>query len=92
MTPQEALTHLRNWYRKDKTGDVDSGACVVAFEALEKQIPKKALKLINDKDLKIGAGIWKAGVPVYACPNCKSFISRSSRYCSNCGQAIDRSE
>lgn len=92
MTAQIALTHLRNWYKKDKTGDVDSGACVLAFEALEKQIPIKPIELKNGKDLKIGASIWRAGVPVYKCPNCESFISHSSRYCSNCGQAIDRSK
>lgn len=64
----------------------------MAIDVLEKQIPKEPLKLKNDKDLKIGASIWRAGLPVYKCPNCESFISYSSRYCSNCGQAIDRSK
>ena len=63
-----------------------------AIESLEKQIPIKPIELKNNKDLKIGASIWRAGVPVYKCPNCESFISHSSRYCSNCGHAIDRSK
>lgn len=60
-----------------------------AIEALEKQIPKKPDELKTDKDVKIGAGTWKAGVTVYKCPGCNSFISRSSDFCPNCGQAID---
>lgn len=90
MTPPEAIKIL------DAAKAAFFGAINMAFDlainALEKQIPIKPIELKNNKDLKIGASIWRAGVPVYKCPNCESFISHSSRYCSNCGQAIDRSK
>lgn len=50
---------------------------------------KKPIKLKANENIKIGAGIWKAGTTIYKCPRCDSFISRSSNYCVNCGQALD---
>lgn len=44
------------------------------------------------KHVRIGAGTWKAGVTIYKCPCCNSFISRSSDFCNNCGQALDWSD
>ena len=82
MTPQEAINCLREWYKRDKTGDIDSGACVVAFEALEKQIPK---------------AINEVHVDEYYCPacgvenNCYQGIVED-KFCPNCGQALDWSE
>ncbi len=94
MTPQEALTHLRNWYKKDKTGDVDSSACVVAFEALEKQIPKKPI--IKN----IPATTYT--LLDFCCPLCNYriiskldedyFSGSKDLFCENCGQALDWSE
>lgn len=50
-----------------------------AVEALEKQIPKKVLKIQGDK-LKFGT-----------CPCCERRIStvEGGNYCQNCGNAID---
>lgn len=90
MTPQDAIKIL-DAAKADYFGTINT-AFDLAIESLEKQIPIKPIELKNGKDLKIGASIWRAGVPVYKCPNCESFISHSSRYCSNCGQAIDRSK
>lgn len=55
-------------------------ACLLACEALEKQIPKKVVK---GKDL-----FWE-----YQCPNtnCDTQFARHASYafCPGCGQAID---
>lgn len=84
MTPEEALAHLREWYKRDKTGDIDSGACVVAFEALEKRIPKKPIGQHTN----------------YKCPVCgrrvrsgkgSSSFTRDS-VCQRCYQVLDWSE
>ena len=57
-------------------------------EALEKQIPAEAIKLKRDVDTKIGNGILKAGVTVYKCPCCNTFVALSRKYCDQCGQAL----
>lgn len=92
MTPQEALENLKNILDYEVDYNPYKLALNMAINVLEKQIPIRPIELKNDKDLKIGASIWRAGVPVYKCPNCESFISYSSKYCSECGQAIDRSK
>lgn len=97
MTPEDAKEWLRSlrkaigqpehrslWHFEQAIDEIN--------KLLEKQIPKKPIEFKNDKDLKIGASIWRAGVPVYKCPHCENFISYSSKYCSECGQAIDRSK
>lgn len=57
-------------------------------EAVEKQTPVEALKLKRDVDTKIGNGIFKAGVTVYKCPCCNTFVTLSRKYCDQCGQAL----
>ena len=59
-----------------------------AKEAVDKQIPAEATKLKRDVDTKIGNGIFKAGVTVYKCPCCYSFVTLSRKYCDQCGQAL----
>ena len=93
MTEQEALKDIIESGIELGAGDyVDVEALKVAVVALEKQIPKKPIKLKANEDIKIGAGTWKAGTTVYKCPRCDSFISRSSNYCDKCGQAFDWSD
>ena len=93
MTEQEALKDIIESGIELGAGDyVDVEALKVAVVALEKQIPKKPIKLKANEDIKIGAGTWKAGTTVYKCPRCDSFISRSSNYCDKCGQALDWSD
>lgn len=58
-----------------------SALCDVAISALEKQVPKKLLKVSNEE---------------FAC-SCGLIIQRKNRinclyYCHNCGQAIDWSD
>lgn len=65
----------------------------MAIEALEKQIPKKSLKLTYKPLIAVG---W-----IYACPNCKMVCGENKyhyeatsdeMYCPSCGQALDWSE
>lgn len=93
MTPERAIEILNPEHREhyDSIETVNE-ACRMGMESLKKQIPKKPLVLKNDEDIKIGAGTWGAGVTVYQCSRCNSFISRSSDYCNKCGQALDWSD
>lgn len=61
--------------------------------ALEKQIPKKAIAYTNYAEhLKIGNCYWGGGTTVYRCPNCNEFVSRGFNCCCDCGQALDWSD
>lgn len=98
MTTEKALEILQEIkcdFKNKCCTSIDLGnieAIDVAISALEKQIPKKPISIKNDEDVKIGAGTWKAGVTVYKCSCCNSFISRSSDFCPDCGQALDWSD
>ena len=61
-------------------------------EAMEKQRAKKSKVKVQDRDLKIGCVIFKAGTKTYWCPSCRKAITGSDGYCRWCGQAIDWSE
>ena len=54
-----------------------------AIEALEKQIPKKPVKIGEDYNAE--RGIWVAD---YECPSCGNPYADDS-FCSCCGQALD---
>lgn len=60
-------------------------ACVVACEALEKQIPKKPVYIGGD-------GIRYTDL--YRCPNCGQGFTGTgiADYCYHCGQKLDWSE
>ena len=60
-----------------------------ANEAVDKRIAAKPLVHKLDADTKIGYGVFKAGVTIHKCPDCESFVLRSSKFCGNCGQALD---
>lgn len=95
MTNEEAIRILdpdckEVWKAYDgKDMERCNDACRVAVKALKKQIPKKPLIIKHDKDIKLGSATWKAGVPIYKCPRCNGFISRSNKFCTDCGQALD---
>ena len=89
MTYEEALSEIKklfsHWlcieskYRDDKEGE----ALVMAEQAIEKQIPKKA------KDIYYpNSTVRKCTV----CHICNGHISNEDIYCKNCGQALDWSE
>lgn len=58
-------------------------------EALEKQIPKRALPTKGAVDMfEADEPLWGEG----HCPNCEHYIRLPHKYCYKCGQAIDWSE
>lgn len=64
----------------------------LAINALEKQIPNKPTPHIVkpvEAPVKIGCGHWGVGTVVDECPNCKEWVSKTYKYCPNCGQALD---
>ena len=57
-------------------------ACLLACEALEKQMPKKPIEKYVDHD-DAEAGL---------CPFCNEGVDEKMNFCSYCGQAIDWSD
>lgn len=58
------------------------------LKARVRREPMKASVHISDTDVKIGNIIFRKGTRVYKCP-CGSLITRSHKFCPDCGQAID---
>ena len=58
------------------------------LKARVRREPTKASVHISDTDVKIGNIIFRKGTRVYKCP-CGSLITRSHKFCPDCGQAID---
>ena len=56
----------------------------VIADALKKQIPKKLKVEVDNRH-----GVRNL---YYFCPSCNSFRTKSRKYCSNCGQALDWKE
>ena len=59
----------------------------MCIKALEKQIAKKPIVLINDKDVKVGCVTFRKGVKTYKC-TCGCWLTLSQDYCSQCGQKL----
>ncbi|MEE1239283.1 MAG: hypothetical protein UHO61_05105 [Acutalibacteraceae bacterium] len=67
-------------------------AIQVAVEAIQKQIPKNSTPHIVqpvEAPIKIGNGRWQKGTTIYKCPNCKEWVSKTYKYCPDCGQALE---
>ena len=97
MTREEAIRLLDPKTTADALADIEyyaglSGkeacikaiedACVLAVEALKKQIPKKPIHICVDGIRYIDS---------YRCPNCQGAFTGTgiARYCHHCGQDID---
>lgn len=86
MKPEEAKKYLKNFVGDGSMefviGPIRTEVLKKAIDALEKQIPKKPLK-IHD--------VGENGRPyhAYACCNCGDVFDVSYDFCPNCGQAID---
>ena len=91
MTPQEAIERLRKIPVRPKPDNaLDMLAIIMAVKALEKQISKKPL------DICTPVATWGL------CPICKGELNKlgnqpnrifkGTKYCSDCGQALDRSD
>lgn len=93
MTPERAIEILNPEHREhyDSIETVNE-ACRMGMEAIGYRIKKKPLIIKHDKDIKLGYATWKAGVPIYKCSRCNGFISRSNKFCTDCGQALDWSD
>lgn len=84
-TSREALAEIneQNGFDREKGIEKVKEACLVACEALEKQIPKKAIRnnpIVNDS--------WSEDSIL--CPICHSYVgwmmSWTNKYCGRCGQ------
>lgn len=59
----------------------------MAINALEKQIPYKPDVIVHENDIKIGNIVFKGGTKTYKC-KCGMFVTRSHKYCGNCGKEL----
>ena len=92
MTNGIAKENLKEWFDNDGIGEIDAVDFILALNALDKQIPKKPTPHIVqpvEAPIKIGNGRWQKGTTVYKCPNCKEWVSKTYKYCPDCGQALD---
>lgn len=92
MTYGIAKENLKEWFDNDGIGEIDAVDFILALNALDKQIPKKPTPHIVqpvEAPIQIGNGRWQKGTTVYKCPNCKEWVSKTYKYCPDCGQALD---
>lgn len=85
-TTREALAEIEflgGFKGKEKTRKAVDEACIMACEALDKQIPQRPINLSNAP--------LDAYCAIFRCPRCKGRLKMKSKgaYCDKCGQAID---
>jgi uncharacterized small protein (DUF1192 family)/predicted RNA-binding Zn-ribbon protein involved in translation (DUF1610 family) len=57
--------------------------------AVSDRTPKSAIPHKAETPTKIGNVTFGKGVTIWNCPTCGTFITRSHKYCWNCGQALE---
>ena len=77
-TTREALAEI-GFKGKEKLRDAVDEACLMACDALDKQIPKKP------RDIRACPNEAKFA----DCPVCRQVVVAWAPYCDQCGQAID---
>lgn len=87
LTPMQAAGAIRYASTYNGSGQYTSEQLAIAkdmaYEALEKQIPKKTTKRQYVPN----------GTLIYGhCPNCDGFTKNFFKYCKDCGQALDWSD
>ena len=84
-TTREALAEI-GFKGKEKLQDAVDEACLMACEALDKQIPQRPINLSNAP--------LDAYCAIFRCTRCKGRLKMKSKgaYCDKCGQAIDWSK
>ena len=103
MTPKEAIYWIENLNLRHSDHKELVEAVNLAFEALEKQIPKKPKIYTDTRNYMdmYGNVTDSYDVDVYECPNCGAYITERYKddthelvpnYCNNCGQCLDWSE
>lgn len=91
MTEQEALKYIKlfreEWDRNSKTKNAE--ALDMSIKALEKQIPKKPFKTIDENNPYYKYMPW-------CCPCCRETLYEDTEwgnqefaYCTECGQKLD---
>lgn len=98
MKPEEAIEILQqriDLIKQDWSDIADlveyQKALKRAVKALKKQIPRK-MNNLSEVYLDFGVG-EKIKVGAYGnCPNCNYNIDIVSKYCTRCGQKLDRSK
>ena len=88
-TTREALAEIEflgGFKGKEKLREAVDEACLMACEALDKQIPQKPINLSNAR--------YDAYCAIFRCPRCKGRLKMKSKgaYCDKCGGAIDWSD
>lgn len=64
-----------------------------AIDAIDKQIPKKTIaNKVKAEKVKVGNVWWGKGTTIHKCPICDEYAGRTSKYCNQCGQALDWSD
>ena len=84
MTNEEVIENLKYLISDDCTDTQHDFVkeIKIAIEALEKQVPKKAIEKYTDYD----------GSEAGLCPFCNEGVDEEMNFCSYCGQAIDWSD
>ena len=84
MTNEEVIENLKYLISDDCTDKQHDFVkeIKIAIEALEKQVPKKAIEKYTDYD----------GSEAGLCPFCNEGVDEEMNFCSYCGQAIDWSD
>lgn len=59
----------------------------VINKAIEREIPKNGMMIINDSDIKIGNLLVRKGVKVCKCV-CGNILRWKHTYCNKCGQKL----
>ena len=88
MTNQEAIELLNQeevpMMLNGKNNENLVVAHIKAIEALEKQVPKKAVEIRRKHNFR-GDVILLVG----CCPGCDSELDSTYRYCKSCGSSLD---
>ena len=91
MTREEARDVMENIWdftdaQDEEKGDIVDDAIIEVLECIEKQIPKKVVKV------KIPNTSFCKASTRYKCPSCSVTLCSDWKFCFECGQALDWSE
>nr|DAJ98160.1 MAG TPA: PROTEIN/RNA Complex, archaeal, ribosomal, 50S, protein.0A [Caudoviricetes sp.] len=93
MTPQETLKSIEKQTNAfgviDKLYVTVEEYCTIK-QALEKQIPKKAIGIYDENiSIKNDNNFHYEQVLIGSCPNCNQEVQDGMKFCMECGQALN---
>lgn len=91
MTNEEALKYLRDRYEKHLFNTEENPAIAKAMEALEEMLPKKPNATRHNICIVYRCPICDKLLTTYY-PGMNVFICDRTKFCDDCGQAIDWSD